>query len=243
MTTEQLSNLLELNQENGIPKFQGNKAQFEDRKVPKTLTGDSALVDTDFESPPEDPLTLLAHWFREAERIKIRELKTMSLATIDRDHNFFPSSRIVLIKNLTSFGLTFGSSKNSKKGREMHSHPYVSGNIYWHETLQQICFSGNVTQLSSSESDLLFNDRPRNAKAVAVISHQSKILSPDSSLKKDIEALTRSEEEIKRPKNWHGYNLSFNNIEFWVGNPTRIHQRLFYERKVEGSWKLQWLQP
>ena len=91
-----------------------------------TLTGDSTRVSTRFDSPPDNPFILLNYWFKEAVRLGVIEPKAMSLATIDAEHGFLPSIRMVAIKNLTSRGITFGTGENSTKGHDIKSHPPCS---------------------------------------------------------------------------------------------------------------------
>ncbi|HQS83305.1 MAG: pyridoxamine 5'-phosphate oxidase [Alphaproteobacteria bacterium 16-39-46] len=210
---------------------------------PETLTGNSTLVMTLFESPPDNPLILLDHWLKEAHRMNIREPNAMSLTTVDAQNGFTPSSRFILLKGLTPVGITFGTSETSQKGQNIKTHPVAAGNLYWRETLQQISFGGRVEKLSSSESDLNFKDRTREAKAVAIISQQSAILRDEEELTRQIYQFIENENvEMTRPRGWHGYHLLFDWVEFWVGVKTRIHQRLRYDL-VNGAWKLTRLQP
>jgi pyridoxamine 5'-phosphate oxidase len=45
------------------------------------------------------------------------------------------------------------------------------------------------------------------------------------------------------PPNWGGYRLAPETIEFWQGRPSRLHDRLLYTRKKNGTWKRQRLSP
>ena len=48
--------------------------------------------------------------------------------------------------------------------------------------------------------------------------------------------------EVTRPENWGGYRVRPSMIEFWQGQPDRLHDR-FRFRKVENKWKAHRLAP
>ena len=41
--------------------------------------------------------------------------------------------------------------------------------------------------------------------------------------------------EVKRPRNWGGYILYPDTIEFWQGRPSRLHDRIIY-KKEKNKW-------
>ena len=76
----------------------------------ETLSGDPTLVLPEFEAPPEDPLPLLDRWLQLADERGVREPRALALATADAEGR--PSSRIVLLKQLTR--------RSEKEQRELH---------------------------------------------------------------------------------------------------------------------------
>jgi pyridoxamine 5'-phosphate oxidase len=48
---------------------------------------------------------------------------------------------------------------------------------------------------------------------------------------------------IARPPYWGGYRLSPTSIEFWQGQPSRLHDRLRYRILEDGSWLIERLSP
>ena len=50
-------------------------------------------------------------------------------------------------------------------------------------------------------------------------------------------------EDIPLPPSWGGYVLAPEQIEFWQGRPSRLHDRLRYSRQPDGSWKIERLSP
>jgi len=155
-----------------------------------TLTGDSSRIDSDFYNPPRDPIILLRTWFERAAELGVREPQGMTLSTVDSFG--YPSSRVVLIKEIDNKGLVFGTSKNSTKGRDIEVNPRVSGNFWWRETLQQINFSGRVEKLPSEKSDDIFKRRTRESRAIANASKQSTFLRDERALREEVCKLVKS---------------------------------------------------
>ncbi len=48
---------------------------------------------------------------------------------------------------------------------------------------------------------------------------------------------------IPTPPSWGGYLVSPDEIEFWQGAASRMHDRLRYRRQVDGQWLLERLNP
>jgi pyridoxamine-phosphate oxidase len=205
----------------------------------ETLSGDPTLVLPEFEAPPEDPLPLLDRWLRLADERGVREPRALALATADAEGR--PSSRIVLLKQVSPAPL-FAFSSNSRKGRDLEANPRAAGTLYWRETLQQVVFEGPVKKLSEAESDALFAERPPAGRAATVASNQGEPLEDPKELKTAAAELAQNEEPLRRPRDWFGYRLDPDLIEFWHGSTDRLHRRLLYV-KEDGRWKHQRLQP
>ena len=206
----------------------------------KTLTGCPNKVESGFDNPPKEPLTLLKRWYSAAEAIKVREPYGFVLSTVNQECK--PSSRVVLLKEITNESIIFGTSKNSRKGLELNQCSFASGNIWWRETLQQISFQGMVSLEERKISEKWFAQRNREAQAVAAISSQSERMDDETVLKEEIEKLVASQKNIACPENWSVYSFKIDEIEFWLGNKNRLHQRLKYYLHDEG-WEYLRLQP
>jgi pyridoxamine 5'-phosphate oxidase len=50
-------------------------------------------------------------------------------------------------------------------------------------------------------------------------------------------------ESIPRPDWWGGYRVLPDEFEFWQGRPSRLHDRLRYQRQPDGGWRRDRLAP
>ncbi|HMY58665.1 MAG TPA: pyridoxal 5'-phosphate synthase, partial [Pseudomonadota bacterium] len=89
---------------------------------------------------------------------------------------------------------------------------------------------------SPSDSDAYFQTRPRLSQVGAWASQQSARLPKRQDLL-DRVAEVESQyagKDIPRPSNWGGFLLVPQRMEFWQGEPGRLHDRLVYERNDSG---------
>jgi pyridoxamine 5'-phosphate oxidase len=197
---------------------------------------------TEHEVDP-DPLRQFQKWFREALDAGIREPNAMVLATVEpRGH---PSTRTMLLKGADERGFSFFTNYQSRKGRDLASNPHASVTFPWLELERQVCIEGTVTRLSREESQEYYNARPRGSRLGAWVSQQSSVISGRDFLEsrlKELEAQYPGE-EIPAPPNWGGYVLVPDRMEFWQGRPNRLHDRICYTRKADGSWRIDRLSP
>jgi pyridoxamine-phosphate oxidase len=205
-----------------------------------TLTGNPLLVETGFDGPPENPLDLLQKWVDSADRLEIVEPRGLVLSTTDALGK--PSSRVVLLKSLDKTGVLFTSNETSKKGGAIKDNPVVAGTLWWRETMQQVNLCGMAIKLPSEISDELFEERPKQAQAVAALSKQSAPMIDEEALREAVSNLALQSEAIHRPETWHAYHIALECIEFWQGSQDRFHNRLRYDL-TNGEWKHKKLQP
>jgi pyridoxamine 5'-phosphate oxidase len=190
-----------------------------------------------------DPIRLFKKWFDAAVAAELKEPHAMTLATATIAGK--PSARMVLLKGFDQRGFVFYTNYNSRKGRELDQNPHAALVLFWQPLERQIRITGRVTKVSAEESDAYFNSRALGSRFSASISKQSSVIqSRDVLLKK----LKKIEQEYPngdppRPINWGGFRVHPNEIEFWQGGKFRLHDRLRYRRRRDGSWTVDRLSP
>lgn len=192
---------------------------------------------------PRDPVLLFGRWFEDALRADVPEPTAMSLATATVEGR--PSSRMVLLKGFDEQGFVFYTNHESRKGAQLQENPRAALVFWWAALERQVRVEGRVEQLTDRESDTYFHSRPQGSQLGAVVSRQSRIIAGREWLERRLRELTEEyagQEEIPRPDYWGGYRVVPNEIEFWMGRPNRLHDRLRYRRSA-GDWRLERLSP
>lgn len=189
-----------------------------------------------------NPFLQLKSWLDEAISSQIYEPTAMNLATVGKDGK--PSSRIVLLKELSEEGLVFFTNYESKKGKELFQNPYAAILFFWPELERQVRAEGKVEKISAPESDIYFKSRPRGSQLSALCSPQSQIIENRNFLEQKRSDLEKKYEsiEVPRPAEWGGYILIPGLFEFWQGRESRLHDRLQFNL-MGGEWKIDRLAP
>jgi pyridoxamine 5'-phosphate oxidase len=182
---------------------------------------------------PAAPLRLLAEWYAAAVADeRVGEPAAMVVATVDADGH--PNARTVLLKVLDASGAEFYTNLGSTKSEELRAVPWASAVLLWHPMYRQVRFRGPVEPVSREESAAYFASRPRGSQVASRASRQSRPIGS----REELEAMVVAEEErwpdtgsprdVPLPDYWGGWRIRPVEVEFWVGQPSRLHDRMRY---------------
>ncbi len=191
-----------------------------------------------------DPFRQFDLWFKEALEAGVREPNAMTLATSTPDGK--PSARIVLLKDYGEPGFTFFTNYESRKGAELAANPHAALVFLWLDLHRQVRIEGKVEKLERERSEVYFQSRPRGSQLGAWASPQSSVLADKILLEEKVAELEQQFEGVEKlplPPFWGGYLLRPSVIEFWQGQPSRLHDRFLYSLKADKAWAIERLAP
>lgn len=189
-----------------------------------------------------DPVVQFQQWFEDAcARIDV-EPNAMALATVDRDGA--PAARTVLLKFFDRDGFVFFTNLESRKAVHIGNDKRVALLFWWPALERQIEINGVAERISSVEAAKYFMTRPRGSQLGAWVSHQSHVLTSRKALEMELDAMKRKfvNREVPLPSFWGGFRVVPSAIEFWQGQPDRLHDRFQYAREGDG-WCIRRLAP
>lgn len=189
------------------------------------------------------PIRQFERWFREAEACELLEPNAMCLATVGADLQ--PSTRIVLLKEVSEHGFVFYSNYESRKGTELSANPKVAANFLWLPLQRQVNITGVVERLSEAESFEYFASRPLASRLGAWASPQSQEIESRADLESRLGSLQAeyADGDVPLPPNWGGYRVVPQTVEFWQGGSGRLHDRFRYRLNASAVWDLARLAP
>lgn len=189
-----------------------------------------------------NPMAQFGRWFDEALQSSMPEPNAMSLATV---FNGQPSQRTVLLKYFDEEGFVFYTNYRSRKAQEMAHNPRVSLLFPWYGLQRQVKIEGEVEKVSLAQSALYFLSRPRDSQLGAWASPQSQVIDSKALLLNQLAKMKEKfqDGEIPLPDFWGGYRVKPTTLEFWQGQPSRLHDRFRYQKNEAGAWFIQRLAP
>lgn len=204
---------------------------------------------------PSEPHVLMDKWVEAACNSKdVIEPNAMCLSTVGEGGK--PSARFVLMKGFDKRGVTWYTNYNSRKAKELKEFPYAAITFWWGALHRSVRFEGEVARVSEEESDEYFGCRPTGSKIGAWVSDQSEPVGSrqelDAKAKGIEEAFASEGDKVPRPPHWGGFRLRPTRVEFWEGQPSRLHDRIVYTLDSDGTeggegnaetWSIKRLQP
>jgi pyridoxamine 5'-phosphate oxidase len=189
-----------------------------------------------------DPIIQFEHWFADAQKSDIKDPSAMSLATANRQAEI--SIRTVLLKIFDSQGFVFFTNYESAKAKHIAENPNVALLFPWLDLDRQVKVIGTASRVSSAESLRYFLSRPRGSQLGAWVSAQSSVISSRTLLMAKLNEIKQrfADGDVTLPEFWGGYRVVPSKIEFWQGQPDRLHDRFQYTRQDDG-WEINRLAP
>ena len=183
------------------------------------------------------PIDELEKWLAEAQKIT-KYFNAATLSTVDEKG--FPSSRIILAKDIKEGSLVFFTDYQSEKGKHLENNQNVSLLFFWPELDRQIRLKGIAQKLPRKESEAYFYSRPLESQISAMASRQSHPVKKEE-LYSRVQKIKETN-ETACPETWGGYKITLNYFEFWQGRPNRLHDRFIYKMQ-QNDWEISRLSP
>jgi len=189
-----------------------------------------------------DPFAQFSLWFDQVRQVE-GDPTAMTLATATPDGR--PSARMVLLKGVDARGFVFFTNYDSRKAREINATRRASLLFFWRSLERQVRIEGVVEKVSAAESDEYFATRPLESRLSAHASWQSEVIESREALETRFEAAHQmfADGQVPRPQWWGGYRVIPDEVEFWQGRVSRLHDRLHYSRRPDGTWVRERLAP
>lgn len=206
------------------------------------LRREYTLASLDLTEVDPDPFVQFTQWFDEAQRAEVLEPNAMTLATADAAGR--PSARVVLLKEVTPRGFVFFTDYRSRKGIELAANPRAGLCFFWKELERQVRIVGTVERLAPEESAAYFGSRPLGSRVGAWASVQSAVIPGRDWLEAEVERVSAAypDGDVPLPPHWGGYRVAPEELEFWQGRASRLHDRVRYLPNGE-SWRVERLSP
>ena len=194
------------------------------------------------ESLLDNPFDQFTLWMNQAIEAKVQDPTAMSVATVNSQGK--PWQRMVLLKGFNEQGFVFYTNLGSRKAKEIENNAQVSLHFPWLQLDRQVIVGGRAERLSTREVIKYFVSRPRDSQLAAWASKQSSHIHSRQALETQFAQIKQkfAKGEIPLPDFWGGYRVVPEEIEFWQGGESRLHDRFCFKRD-DDEWNIARLSP
>lgn len=177
-----------------------------------------------------NPFALFDAWFSDAAATEPDVPNAMQLATVGPAGQ--PTLRTVLLKGITSEGLSFYTNLDSRKARDLAANSKAAALFHWKTAKRQIQARGPVVRLGEADADKYWSTRPRGSQIASWASVQSRPLPSREAYDGAVAEISVRFDgaDVPRPPFWSGYRLEPEAFEFWEDGEYRMHTRLEFTR-------------
>jgi len=194
------------------------------------------------ESLADDAFAQFTLWMNQAIEAQIQDPTAMSVATVSPEGK--PWQRMVLLKGFDEQGFVFYTNLGSRKAKEIEANAQVSLHFPWLQLDRQVIVGGRAERLSAVEVMKYFISRPKESQLAAWASKQSSRISTRQVLETQFAQIKEkfAKGDIPLPDFWGGFRVVPEEIEFWQGGESRLHDRFSYNRDGD-DWQIDRLSP
>ena len=194
------------------------------------------------ESLLDSPFDQFKLWMAQAIEADIQDPTAMSVATVSAEGK--PWQRMVLLKDFDERGFVFYTNLGSRKAAEIAGNAQVSLHFPWLQLDRQVIVGGRAERLSTVDVMKYFLSRPKGSQLAAWASKQSSRINSRQALETQFEQVKEkfSKGEIPLPDFWGGFRVVPEEIEFWQGGESRLHDRFSFQRNGD-DWDIARLSP
>ena len=194
------------------------------------------------ESLLDNPFDQFTLWMNQAIEAGVQDPTAMSVATVSSEGK--PWQRMVLLKGFDKKGFVFYTNLSSRKAKEIEANAQVSLHFPWLQLDRQVIIGGRAERLSAVEVVKYFLSRPKESQLAAWASKQSSRINSRQALETQFAQIKEkfSKGDVPLPDFWGGYRVVPEEMEFWQGGESRLHDRFSYSRDGD-DWDIDRLSP
>lgn len=165
------------------------------------------------------------------------EPTAVSVATVDGAG--MPNVRTVLARFLDDRGPGFVSSRHSAKAVELAGNPHIALAYTWPAIFRAIRFRGVAESIPPEELRAYWQTRPYGSQIAASASRQSHPIESRAALEAEFTRwqarYPEGAESVPMPEDFCGWRVHCEEVEFWAGRRSRLHDRIVYARSGPGT--------